>query len=393
MAAWISNRRVRKELFNTQMMRHKEKKPAVKLPLAYRLNNQIRSLATKALRLVANRAVEVSKDLPRDGIDKILLVRGTFRMGSSVLATPAIFAFREQFPSARIDFVGSPLSTALYKNLPVDRCFAIARRFPQASWAYPALLRQIRSQHYDLAVEVSCSQSAMGSFIVGFSGARLRAGLRGKWDYGYNIRVPRPAAGNKYRALPAFLAALGLSSRTIYPRLILSPEEKTEGDATIKGLIHGSRAACVGVFVGGRKRKGKGWPMEKFRELIEGLHRSGAGVVVFFGPEEQKQMGSFGRLLGKDIPLVFEPSARKFAAMVSTCAVFITCDSGPMHLACALGVPTIAMFQNASAKKWGPPAELARVIGQDVPADEALKLSLAELSRRPVAGGSSSSVP
>ena len=365
------------------MTPHNKKKSAAKLPFAYFLNDKIRSLATRTLSLVKDRAAEEFKDLPREGIERILLVRGTFRMGSSVLATPAIFNFRDRFPSARIDFVGSPLSTTLFKNLPVDHCFAITRRFPDASWAYPALLRRIRSLRYDLAVEVSCSQSAMGSFIVGFSGARLRAGMKGKWDYGYNLRVPRPAEVNKYRALPAFLAALGLEPRTIYPRLILSPEEKEESGARLENLIHGQRGRAVGVFVGGRKRKGKGWPMEKFHRLIAGLHQRGALPVVFFGPEETEQMETFERLLGNNIPLVFEPSARKFAAMVSNCAVFVTCDSGPMHLACALGVPTIALFPNSGASRWGPPAAIARIIGQEVPADEVLALSLAELSRRP----------
>lgn len=370
------------------MTSRNKKKSAGKLPFVYFLNDKIRSLATRTLSLVKDRAAEELKDLPREGIERILLVRGTFRMGSTVLATPAIFAFRDRFPSARIDFVGSPLSTTLFKNLPVDHCFAITRRFPHASWAYLALLRRIRSLRYDLAVEVSCSQSAMGSFLVGFSGARLRAGMRGKWDHGYNIRVSRPAEVNKYQALPAFLAALGLEPRTIYPQLILSPEEKAEGVASMEDLIHGSRAPAVGVFVGGRKRKGKGWPMAKFQQLIEGLHRQGAGVVVFFGPEEREQMETFERLLGKNIPLVFEPSARKFAARVSNCAVFITCDSGPMHLACALGVPTIAMFANTGARRWGPPAEMARIIGQEGPVDEVVKLSLAELSRRTAATGS-----
>ena len=373
------------------MANSKKRPPRLKLPFVYSLNNRIRNLAMRTMGSFKGRITEERADLSRERIEKILLVRATFRMGSSILATPAIFGFRSNFPSARIDIVGSPLSGSLLKNLPIDHCFSITRRFPHSSWAYLVLLKQIRSVGYDLAVDVSCSQSAMGSFIVGLSGARFRAGVEGKWDHGYNIRVPKPAEINKYRVLPAFLAALGLRTETGFPRLILSPGEREEGKAKLKSLIESNHGHVVGVFVGGRSRKGKGWPMAKFRQLIDGLDRHGVGVVVFFGPEEKKLMGPFGQTLGKNIPLIFEPSARSFAALVSNCAVFITWDSGPMHMACALGVRTIAIFPKSKPGRWGPPAEIAKTVGHRASVEDILELALAELSPGVIAAGSPSS--
>ena len=149
-------------------------------PFPYRLNKNIRHLATRAVSLVNGTSEANGLGLDRERIEKILLVRANFRMGNSILAIPAITLFRRNLPRARIDFVGSPMSGILFQNLPIDRHFCITRRFPDVSWAYLALLREIRSVGYDLAVDVSCSQSAMGSFIVGFSRARFRAGLQGK---------------------------------------------------------------------------------------------------------------------------------------------------------------------------------------------------------------------
>jgi hypothetical protein len=63
------------------------------------------------------------------------------------------------------------------------------------------LWRKIRSTAYDLAVDVSCSQSAMGSLIVGLSGARIRAGCAGKWDRFFNLKIAKLAEVNKYRKL------------------------------------------------------------------------------------------------------------------------------------------------------------------------------------------------
>ena len=332
--------------------------------------------------LVTARSKEERLDFHRERIEKILLVRSTFRMGESILAIPAISLFRKNFPHARIDFVGAPISRVLFQNLPIDHCFCVTRRFPDSSWAYLALLGQIRSTGYDLAVDLSCSQSAMGSFIVGFSGARFRVGLQGKRDLWFNVRIPRPPEKNKYRILPAFLSAMGLEIQEVLPSLMLSPAEKEEGRRRMETLAGQGGGSTVGVFVGGRKARGKRWPMENFCQLITALYRQGVKVVTFFGPEEKKLMGFFRQALETEVPLVFEPSPRAFAAMVSNCRLFITCDSGPMHLAYAVGVSTIIIFQKPNFDHWVPPQEMAQIIYQPggVSPKEVLEASLAELS-------------
>ena len=355
---------------------------------AYSLNQKIRRMAKWIMRSVTSRSKEKRLDLHKEEIEKILLVRATFRMGDSILAMPAISVFRKNFPGARIDFVGSPISRQLFRNLPIDHHFSITRRFPDSSWAYLALIKQLKSVNYDLAIDLSCSQSAMGSFIVGFSGARFRAGLRGEWDRWFNVRIPRPSERNKYRILPAFLSALHLKSRETLPSLIFSFAEKEEGRRRIESLVGQDGSPIVGVFVGGRKAWGKRWPIKNFCELISALHRRGISVVTFFGPEEKDLIGFFGDASDTTIPWVFEPSPRAFAAMVSNCHLFVSCDSGPMHLACALGTRTVAIFQEPNFDHWGPPPSLGRVVCQPggCSVDEILRVCLLELSDACVEG-------
>ncbi len=303
-------------------------------------------------------------------------------MGDSILATPGIFAFRKTFPNARIDFVGAPMSEKLFQNLPIDHHFCITRRFPHASWAYLALVKRLRAVGYDLAIDLSCSQSAMGSFVVGFSGARFRVGLQGEWDRWFNVRIPRPPEKNKYRILPAFLKALGMESIETFSSLVLSSAEKEEGRRKIEALACWPAGLTVGVFVGGRKTWAKRWPIENFCQLITALHWEGINVVTFFGPEEKSLIGFFRDALKPAIPLVFKPSSRDFAAMVSNCDLFVTCDSGPMHLACALGTRTVAIFQHPNFDHWGPPPTLGRIVYQPggCSVEEVLKTCFQELS-------------
>jgi heptosyltransferase-3 len=175
---------------------------------------------------------------------------------------------------------------------------------------------------------------------------------------------------------------MGRESQEILPSLILSPLEKEEGKKRVETLLGPSRDPIVGVFVGGRKRLGKRWPVENFLKMIRALSHEGVKVIVFLGPEEKKLIGSFKQALEPAIPLVFEPSVRIFAAMVSNCQLFITCDSGPMHLACAVGTRTMAIFQKPNFEHWRPPSNLCRVLyepGGILP-EEVAKISLAELS-------------
>jgi heptosyltransferase-3 len=322
----------------------------------------IRTIATGTMRLFAKPNNDRKIDLRLEKVEKILLVRPNFRLGNSILAIPSIYLFRKNYPQAKIDFVGGPLSKTLFANLPIDKHYQVARRFPESSWAYPALLQKLRRENYDLAVEVSCSQSALGAFIVGLSGARFKAGKEGKWDFGYDMKIPKPAELNKYRLLPALVAAMGLETEGIFPKIILSSAEIAAGNAILRAAGLSDGHPILGVFIGARERHGKKWPASNFTQLILNLAARGIQVAAFLGPEEQNQIAYLSDHLKPHAPVIFEPALRKFAAAVAQCELFVSCDSGPMHLACALGVRTIAIFQNNNFNRWGPPSQTAKIV-------------------------------
>jgi ADP-heptose:LPS heptosyltransferase len=165
------------------------------------------------------------------------------------------------------------------------------------------------------------------------------------------------------------------------PSLKISAAEKVEGSNKIDSLLKRKAGKTVGVFPGGRKLRGKRWPLENFVELISGLDRHGASVVAFLGPEENDIANALRDSLAPTIPIVCEPSVAKFAAMVASLDLFICCDSGPMHLACAAGVPVLAIFQERDVGRWAPPRTAARTVyGADgVSAAEVLNAALEEL--------------
>jgi len=328
----------------------------------YRLDRSIRAAAMFVMTRIIPRTTAASVDLRRVKIERILLVRGVFRLGNAILATPAILLFRRNFPNARIDFVGGSTAKPLFINLPIDHFYSVFHNYLKASWSYLVLLRELRAQKYDLAVDVSGSSTAMGAFLVGASGARLRAGLAGKWDRWFNLRFSRSGVCNKYEIMTHLVDAMGLESAICYPRVILSPDELESGRQRIGAMFDNSEGSVVGMFVGGRKSRGKRWDKENFLRLALMLNGCGAKVMVFVGPEERELAAYFHGEVGARSKVVFDPDLRRFAMLISACDLFIGCDSGPVHLACALQVRTVAIFLNDDFARWGPPSELARIV-------------------------------
>ncbi len=351
-------------------------------PFRYRIDRWIRQLAMRVIGWCVHEKDEVISDPYCSTIKKILMVRANFRMGNALLALPAVAGFRNRFPDAQIDFVGSPVSNVLFQFQPLNHHFVAPRRFPWVLWQYPRLIRELRANQYDLAVDVSCSHSGLGSFIVGCSGARIRAGLFGKWDYFFDLKIPKLRAENKYRKLTEFFAALRLDAGQSVGAIKFSAAERTDGLSNLESYLSGKNGKRVGVFVGGRKLRGKRWPVENFVDLIHGLYRRGFSVLTFLGPEENDIVDLLRVSLGPKIPLIHEPSVRKFAAMISHLDLLICCDSGPMHLSCSVGVPVLAIFQERDVARWAPPPAAARTIydAAEVGVAEVLDAALMELS-------------
>jgi heptosyltransferase III len=343
------------------------------------MDSWVRGIAIRVIGWLTPKRPNVDLD-PRDpSIRRILLVRVNFRMGNAILTLPAIDAFRTNFPDAKIDFLGSPISSLLFRHQPLNQHYAAPRRFPQVVWQNPLLIRRLRANRYDLAVDVSCSHSSAAAFVIGLSAARIRVGLAGKGDRVLNLKVPKLRERNKYRKLSEFLRALKLARINTVGAIEFSKEEKEEACARLQSLAARTSGKVAGVFVGGRKLRGKGWPAENFLEVIAGLRQSGVGVVVFLGPEEKGMNDFFKSSLAPDVRLVFEPAVRKFAALVAQLDLLICCDSGPMHLACAAGVRVVALFQPRDVNRWAPPPSAARVV-VDASAAQVLAAALDEIA-------------
>ena len=317
-------------------------------------------LVGRAGRRKSNRLIDwlvpMPPNIPLDAVTdvrSVLLVRPNFRIGNTLFTTPLVPALRERFPNARLEMLTGDTTTSLLAHLPIDDIHTVSRFHVLFPWRFVALFLRLRRARFDVAVEAGRG-SFSGALYAFLSGARYRIGSAGRGDRFLNVRLPKLPVAHAYDGAAGFARSLGAScaDRPVYR---VSPAEDAEAVRILAelGLVDGDTVRpFLAVFVGGHLDKR--WPRSRWLALVRELERLGVTFAVFLGPEEitfdaelHAELGSTARVL-KPRPL------RTFAALLACARAVITPDSGPMHLAAALGVPVIALLQMKSSEFYRP---------------------------------------
>jgi heptosyltransferase-3 len=309
----------------------------------------------RLLRYILDRIIPLPENLPLSvlhDVRRVLLVRPNFRIGNTLIASPLVLALRHRFPGAQIDFLSGDKTAVLLANLPLSTVHSVSSRFIIRPWQFVALFWRLRRLRYDVAVETGGSFS--GGLYTLLSGARYRIGGTGKGDHFFNLRLPRTFAEHMYDKPVAFARLLGAACPD-HPVYVVSAAETARAEAILHSIgfvADGQVQPFVALFVGGHQKKR--WPRSEWLELARALGQAGSRVAVFLGPEELQFGEQFRRGLVGLAEVISPQPLRIFAALWSKAALIVTPDSGPMHLAAALGVPTIAILQSERSLKYCP---------------------------------------
>ncbi len=323
--------------------------------------------------------------LPASRPPRILCVRLS-ALGDVVNALPAAAAIRAAFPGAFIGWLVETGSAALPAMHPgVDRVFVLDRkrafgaiaapwRMPGAAGALLRLFRGIRREGFDAALDFQGNfRSALATFLcgavarIGFSSPRAR---EGSW-LSYGVRVePKPGLHRLEQNL-ALLSGLGLPPAT-QPRFDALRIPGPEREAARLGLAAAAPGARGIAFMHpGASAFGdfKRWDPERFGRTAAGIReRLGLSVLVTRGPGEEPLAAAVAAASGGAAIVAPEtPSLERLAALLSEGSLFVGGDTGPTHLAAALGVPTVAVFGPKDPKIYAPRGVRVEVVRKDVP--------------------------
>ena len=294
-----------------------------------------------------------------------ILFLNTTAMGDTLLSTPAIRALREAFPEARITSLVSPIAKEILLNNPhIDRFIDYPGRVDLPFFlSLPRILRDLRKERFDLSIVLDSNDPEAGPFSY-ISGAPVRVGWQeSRLSFLFNIPVRKRMEGLhvvdiKLKALEA----IGIRSRGRKPEIFLTKEEELRADEILKneGLLNGRIA---GLHPFGAKRN-RWWPEEYVISLSNILFKKYGFRTILFGGKEERPYAvrMAGGMKGRPFVIAGNTGIRESAALIKRCSFFVSPDSGPMHLAQAVGTPTIALFGPTDPTFTGPTGEKSIVI-------------------------------
>jgi lipopolysaccharide heptosyltransferase II len=311
-------------------------------------------------------------------VRRILIVRVDM-LGDLVLTTPAIRALRLAYPNATIDVLAMPGTASVLDGDPdINRiltCDVNAWMAPE-SWLrgetwheLRAFLRQTRRPRYDLAISV-CGD--LGGVVTRLTGARRRVGYAGE---AYPHFMTDPVPGKRYLT-PRHEARYVLDLARVAGGKVDEVEErptlsvKSDARATIQQILQeereriGARGPIVAIHPGARNGTAKRWPMRHYAELGDRLSRElDAFVVVTGAPNELALSGEImRRMTAPAFDLTGKTSLQELVALMAESDLVITGDSGPMHIACAVQTPTVALHGPTEPAQSGPTGDLAVIL-------------------------------
>ncbi len=320
---------------------------------------------------------------------RVLVIKPS-SLGDIVHALPVLAAIRAGWPGARVAWlVGRAFAPLLEGHPLIDELILFDRsrfgrmlRSPRILAEFVRFLAALRRRRFDCVLDLQ--GLVRSGFLAWISGAGRRVGFTDAREFAwafYTQRVPSPQARKvagrtdprrDVHAVDKNLAAaraLGLPAdgQPGFP-LGLRPAELTAGRAIVETAAGRPVPDYIAVAPGARWAS-KRWPAELLAALLDRLHADGLPVCVLLGgPDDRTCVSAITAAAHVPlVDLVGRTSLRELCAVLAGATLVVCHDSGPMHLAAALGRPLVALFGPTSAARTGPHGDRARVVSLKLP--------------------------
>jgi heptosyltransferase II len=315
--------------------------------------------------------------IPRSSVRRILVIRQHNQLGDMLCAVPLLRGLRSTYPDAHIALLARPLNSEVLRGSPdLDEIIVYdKKKFLRAPFSVIRFARELRKKRFDLALVPSTVSMSVTSDVLCFcSGAKRRIGpgsLDGKKNltgYLYNVRVDldwrRHTLTHQTQRNLDLASILVLNPVPLELHVGLHPDEIAEGRALIDEA-RGNRALIVGFHPGAAKPANR-WDALWFAEIAnrcaEIYH---AFIVISSGPDDAEQVHEMVLNMPNEHLLIGAP-VRAAAAAIGQCDVFVTNDTGIMHVSAGVGTPTLSLFGPTDPLQWAPIGRKHRfILGRD----------------------------
>lgn len=299
---------------------------------------------------------------------KRLLIRSTNWIGDAIMTTPAVRSIRKNFPQAHISILAKPWVAPIFENSSfVDTVLIYdGSGRHQGIWGRVRLARDLRRYHFEAAILL---QNAFEAALITFlAGIPCRIGYN---TDGRSLLLTHPVAckpeykkDHQTRYYLNILRGVGLKDG--YQDLFLNLDNKQQARAQEILIGHGisKQERIIGINPGATYGPAKQWPLERYAQLADKILDFADGRVLILGGPEDILLGRKISQMMKHAPvdLSGQTELGEAMALIERCNLFITNDSGLMHVAAALNVPLVAIFGSTNAITTGPLSSKSRVV-------------------------------
>lgn len=317
--------------------------------------------------------------VPHSEYKRILIVR-TDRIGDVLLSTPVIKTLRDSYPNAYIAMMVSPYTKDIVEGNPyLDEVIIYDKDGKHKSWGGSLkFARNLKKRRFDLALILHPTNRV--HLVTFFAGIPSRIGYDRKLGFLLTDRIKHTKQMGEKHELEYNLDLvryLGIEPKDKALFMPIKPESERWVEELFKqeGIKKSDRLLAIHP---GASCPSKIWPNERFAEVADRLmERYGFKVLVIAGPKDVAlTQGLIKHLHKPAVNLAGKTSVSQLASILKQCHLFISNDSGPVHIAAALGTPVISIFgrnqKGLSPIRWGPTGKKDKILHKEVGCIECL---------------------
>ncbi|MGK5594458.1 MAG: lipopolysaccharide heptosyltransferase II [Parachlamydiaceae bacterium] len=291
---------------------------------------------------------------------KNVIVKMPNWIGDAVMATPILADLKQFWKQSKLTAMCQANIAKLIECDPnVDEILSYSK---PSGWSHRIWHRDavtpLQRGHYDLGILLTNSFSSAFWFwkgnvqnIIGYTN-----GLRNLF---LDQAIPLPKPLDQWHQIDVYkhlLEPLGITLSTTLPKLYLGEQEKKKAQDFLKKQGVEPHDTVIGINPGAAYGSAKCWLPDRFREVAFKLQERSKTWILFFGDDSTAPLI---REICRDAPdrvlnLAGKTNLRELMALIHACSIFLTNDSGPMHIASAFHVPLIALFGSTDASRTGP---------------------------------------
>lgn len=303
---------------------------------------------------------------PGDGViptrvTKILVVRPG-GIGDAVLFFPLLHALRREFPQARLDVLAERRNVGLFAtNDVVHHAYAYDRSNGRE------LLAVLRGK-YDIVIDTEQTHF-LSAILTYLTGAPVRCGFDTQGRGGlFTHRVHYSDQIYEVHSFLSLFRALTGKQEEFNPDQRFFPVAE-EHLAWARSLLSNGSGSHLAIILPGASTPLRRWAPERYRQVVQWLIEQGLRVAIIGGAAEVEvaQQVIDGLDPSRVIDLTGKTNLPRTAAVIALADVYVSSDTGPLHIAYGVGTPTVHMFGSGILEKWAPAGSRYRAVHKALP--------------------------